>query len=213
MSLKASEIKSFYTHLMKFDLPKISIPQKFVEWLIAQKNLSELEALEVVDVELSKLKRLVENDIKYHESKYTYAKFQFSIYDPDILIATHFDYEDGDKKIVSYKIAWWEKLNELIKTLDWRAFEILAEKVLKENGVSDITITRAQNDQGIDFYGYLTFPSTKLMYRLYKDLHFKIVGQVKHSSSHKGVDHQKIASFGTEIKKLRNQNNYTTVHF
>lgn len=206
MNLKQYEIKAFYDYLMQLEIVKISITEIFSEWLIKEKDLSELEAFEIIDTELSKVIMLIEKDIKFHESKYTYPKYKFSTYDKDILISTHFDFIN-EKDEVSSKIIWWNKLNELIKKIDWRTFEILAKHILNANGLTQIEITQAQNDQGIDFYGYFTFSSTNKSYRLYKDLKFRIVGQVKHSNTNKGVNHQKIASFGTEIKKLRTTNN------
>ena len=52
--------------------------------------------------------------------------------------------------------------------------------------------------------------SVKLLPRFYNYFKFRVIGQVKHSENNNGVDHQKVASFGTEINKLRkaNDNSY-----
>lgn len=204
--MKSSEIKSFFNFLMSHDTPRISISERFAVWLKDSFDISELEALDIIDLNIKKAKLLITKDIDFHASKYTYPKYKFAAYDNDILIATQFDSVE-EKESVYSKINWWENLNKLIKLLDWRDFELLAKQILAENGLNNIEITKAQNDQGIDFYGFFQFDTSKLSYRLYNDIRFRIVGQVKHSTGNHGVDHQKVASFGTEIKKLRSHNN------
>lgn len=205
--MKRAEILTFYDYLIAIDSSRISISGVFSEWIIKTRNVSELDALEIVENEIDKVIALIDADIQLHESKYTFPKFQFAAYDRDILVQTHLHHEEGARKVVLIKIEYWKKLYDLITRLDWRRFELLAKRILKENGLTNITVTQAQNDQGIDFYGFHSFRDTKRMNRFDKDLKFRVVGQVKHSTNNKAVDHQKVASFGTEIQKLRKTNN------
>jgi hypothetical protein len=204
--MKKQEIVDFYNYLKKLPKLKISISQELVDWLMINTSVSELEALEILDYNFIKITKIITKDIDFHKSRYTFPKFEFAPYDNDILIQAYLN-QDSKHVEISIKIEWGSSMKDLLKSLSWREFELLARQILLQNELRDIVITKATNDQGIDFFGYYKYPNTRYIKRLPNELIFRVVGQVKHSSSDSGVDHAKISSFGTEILKLRKMNN------
>lgn len=201
--LRANEIRQFFDHIQALNKNKLFITEELVQWSINKFNISELEALDLADNKLGKIHLIINKDILNHESRYTIPKYIYSDYDDDILIRSDLLEPEEFKEDIANKIEWWEELKIIIEKLSWRDFELLAKDILMKNGLNNITITKAQSDQGIDFYGYYKLKSDLTSPRISKDLLLRVVGQVKHSSKSNGVSYQKIASFGTEIKKLR----------
>jgi hypothetical protein len=208
--MKKGELIAFHDYLRQLDVPQVSISEQFVYWLRKRDSISELQALEFYEENSERVLKIIQSEIDFHKAKYTFSKFQFASYDKDILIQTSFITDQRPKEEVLIKIEWWQKIDQLIRKLNWRDFELLATEILRVNGLTEIRITQSKNDQGIDFYGYYNFNSKRHLNRLENDIRFRVVGQVKHSANRNGVSHQKIASFGTELTKLRklNSNNY-----
>lgn len=201
--MKVREINQFVDHLKVIDKNRLYISEEFINWY---RNLNELSINEAEDVFYSnkkKIEKKILDHIDYCESKFIDSEFIYDEFDSDVLIKSKFSVDKKDQIDLEYKLKWRNKFSELLKQIDWRDFELLGKLILDENHIENIQITKSQKDQGIDFYGYFEFKSDEQLPRLYNYFKFRVIGQVKHSEKNKGVDHQKVASFGTEINKLR----------
>lgn len=201
--MKVREIDQFVDHLKILNKNRFYISEEFIEWYSNYSNKSENDSVEVFSSNETRIQKKIKEYINYCESKFIVPEFTHDEFDNDVLINSKFSVEKKDKIDTEYKLKWRNKFSELLKKIDWREFELLGKLILDENHIEKIKITKSQKDQGIDFYGYFEFKSEHQLPRLYNYFKFRVIGQVKHSEKNKGVDHQKVASFGTEINKLR----------
>lgn len=201
--MKLNEIKEFTEYLKTVRENKFYISQFFIDWSCGKFKYNELESTEIFDLNKKKIISKIKDYIDSCNSKYIIPNFFFDEFDEDVLISSKFLNGKYGKQNLEYKLEWRNKFYQLIKQLDWREFEILGKLILKENHIDNVKITKSQKDQGIDFYGYFKFKEQNILPRFYNYFNFRIIGQIKHSENNNGVDHQKVASFGTEINKLR----------
>ncbi|TCP27854.1 restriction endonuclease [Tenacibaculum skagerrakense] len=201
--MKISDIKKFVEHLKVINKNRFYLSEEFIKWNSDNFKMSENESAEVYEINANKITRQIKGYIESCESKHIFSEFKFDEFDSDVLINTKFLEGKDQKDNIEYKLEWRNKFYELLKQIDWREFELLGQLILTENHIENIQITKSQKDQGIDFYGYFSLKNIKSLPRFYNYFKFRIIGQVKHSEKNKGVDHQKVASFGTEINKLR----------
>lgn len=201
--MKQSDIVEFIEYLKKIQKNKFYISEEFINWYMMKFEISELDAMDIYDVNSKKIIKKIIQYIDGCNDSYIVPEFTFDFYDSDILIGGRFSYREKDRVDISNKIEFRDKFFNLLKQIEWRELEKLSKFLLSENHIENIVVTHSTNDQGIDFYGYYTFKSEDYVPRFYKYLNFRIIGQVKHSNKNIGVDHQKVASFGTEINKLR----------
>lgn len=204
--MKQNEIDDFIIYLRSCTSNKLYISQEFINWRTGNNLTNELQAIEEYDLYLKRIYKKLDDYISKCERDFIIPEFYIDEYDSDCLIKSKFSFNKDEHNIISLKIQFREQVLQLLRQIDWRDFEKVANLILKENHISGVKITQSKNDQGIDFYGFYKFESDKLLPRFYKYLNFRIIGQVKHSEKNKGVDHQKVASFGTEINKLRRAN-------
>ena len=201
--MKSTDHSEFLEFLKKLKTNKFYISEQFSNWSCNKYKISELKATEMYDEVSKKVIYHLNQYIQNCTSKYILPAFYFDEFDNDTLLSSKFSSSIEEIGPISLKLDWRNKFYGLIKRIEWREFELLGNLILKENHISDITITKAQKDQGIDFFGYFKLPNNSSLPRFYNYFEFRVIGQVKHSENEKGVDHQKVASFGTEINKLR----------
>lgn len=205
--MKISDINAFIDFLKSIKKNKIYVSEEFINWNILNFQIPEIESNEIFEENKKKITKRIIDYINLCKSKFILSEFQMDEFDEDVLINTKFS-EGRDQKVnIEYKLEWRHKFYELLKKINWREFELLGKLILLENHIENVKITRSQKDQGIDFYGYFSFKSNNSHPRFYNYFKFRILGQVKHSEKNNGVDYQKVASFGTEINKLRKSNN------
>lgn len=201
--MKISEINNFIIYLKTIKKNRFYISEEFIDWQITFLNKSENESIEIYDSNETKIKNKIQEYIKLCDSKFIFSEYKFDEFDKDALINTKYFVEKEQQSNIEHKLEWRDNFYELLKQIDWREFELLGQLILTANHIENVKITKSQKDQGIDFYGYFNLKSIKSLPRFYNYFNFRIIGQVKHSVKDKGVDHQKVASFGTEINKLR----------
>lgn len=197
------EIDEFIDYLKTLNIRRVYLSEVFIKWYRNKFIKSENESTEVFISNEKRIGKRVQCYISSCESKYLYPEFKFSENESDVLISTKFLVEKEHQNNIEYKLNWRTKLNEIIRQLDWREFELLGKQILSENHIKDIIITKSHKDQGIDFYGYFDLEKKGSFPRFYNYFKFRIIGQVKHSKKNSAVPYQKVASFGTELNKLR----------
>lgn len=205
--MKISEINEFIQYIKSLKFNKTYISHEFIEWIKNKSKLNEINASEIFELNKIKILKKIIEYINYCNDNDIVSEFLFDPYDDDCLINTKFSFSKEVQNKISTKIEFRNQILNFLKQINWREFEKISSIILKENHIDDVIITQSRNDQGIDFYGYYEFKSEKILPRFYKYLNFRIIGQVKHSEKNKGVDHQKVASFGTEINLLRKAQN------
>jgi len=201
--MKISQVNQFIDHLKTINKNRFYLSEEFVKWYCFKFKNSENDSAEIFESNKNKITNKIITYINQCESKYVLSEFDFSEFDKDVLFNSKYSFDKEQRNNIESKLEWRNKLYELLKKIDWREFELLGKLILSENHIENIKITKSQKDQGIDFYGYFTLKKDSSLPRLYNYFKFRIIGQVKHSEKNKGVDHQKVASFGTEINKLR----------
>lgn len=201
--MKSKDFNDFIEYLKGLNLKRYYVSEVFINWCIKRFSLIEESASDMFDENSRKLFKKINDYIQSCKKKDIYPEFIFDEYDSDVLLKYSLQYEVNDRHEFDLKIEKREELYNLLKEISWREFEILSKVILQENQIQDVTVTKSQSDQGIDFYGYFHFPKHAKLPRFYNYFNFRIIGQVKHSTNNKGVDHQKVASFGTELNKLR----------
>jgi hypothetical protein len=201
--MRIREINQFIDHLKVLKKNRFYISEEFIDWYKSIFNKSESESIEVFDSNQKKIKKKIQEYINSCESKYILSEFSSSEFDDDTLTNSKYSAGKDEQNDIENKLLWRNNFYELLKKIDWREFELIGKLILSENHIENIKITKSQKDQGIDFYGYFELKSNTTLPRFYNYFKFRIIGQVKHSEKNKGVDHQKVASFGTEINKLR----------
>lgn len=71
-----------------------------------------------------------------------------------------------------------------IKALTFQEFEVFGSKLLRELGAKKAHVTPQSNDQGIDFYGIVSFGelngSPSSFFKLFHEVEIRFVGQAKH---------------------------------
>lgn len=201
--MKVGEINQFVDHLKFINKNRLYISEEFIDWYKNFSNKSEYETIEIFSSNEKRIQKKIQDHINYCESKFIVPEFNYDEFDSDVLLNSKYSVEKKDQIDIEYKLKWRNKFSELLKEIDWREFELLGKLILDKNHIENIKITKSQKDQGIDFYGYFELKSKHQLPRLYNYFKFRVIGQVKHSEKNKGVDHQKVASFGTEINKLR----------
>lgn len=210
--MKKAEINDFVEHLFSLHQPQLSISEKLEDYFINQLGVSVLDAQEKIEQLSRKVTGAIRFKIDGHKKEFTIPSYDFSDYNSDLLIKSSLTELYGAKDLVETKIYWREKLQNFLKEVTWRDFENIAKHILGYNGLNDIEITQASNDQGIDFWGYVSIENETSITRFQKDLKFRVIGQVKHSVTDVKVNHSKVSSFGTELNRLRKKNppNYFT---
>jgi hypothetical protein len=201
--MRIREINQFIDHLKVLKKNRFYISEEFIDWYKSIFNKSESESIEVFDSNQKKIKKKIQEYINSCESKYILSEFSSSEFDDDTLTNSKYSAGKDEQNDIENKLLWRNNFYELLKKIDWREFELIGKLILSENHIENIKITKSQKDQGIDFYGYFELKPNTTLPRFYNYFKFRIIGQVKHSEKNKGVDHQKVASFGTEINKLR----------
>ncbi|PIA79448.1 hypothetical protein BFR04_00955 [Gaetbulibacter sp. 4G1] len=201
--MRIREINQFIDHLKVLKKNRFYISEEFIDWYKSIFNKSESESIEVFDSNQKKIKKKIQEYINSCESKYILSEFSSSEFDDDTLTNSKYSAGKDEQNDIENKLLWRNNFYELLKKIDWREFELIGKLILSENHIENIKITKSQKDQGIDFYGYFELKSNATLPRFYNYFKFRIIGQVKYSEKNKGVDHQKVASFGTEINKLR----------
>ncbi|MBC2845608.1 restriction endonuclease [Winogradskyella flava] len=165
-----------------------------------------------VDSNIDKIGSQIINHYKQEvlrcNNKFITPKFEIADYNENILLKSEFTFNKEEQELQSYKIKYREEVFNALKDISWQNFEELAKYILKSNRLSKINITQSSKDQGIDFYGFLHFEDLTLKSnRLSRDINIRLIGQAKHSSVGNKVNHQKVSSFATEIRKLRKRQN------
>lgn len=201
--MKKDELRALASKLFESEEKQIYVSEFLENWLVTAKSISLLAAQDIIIENIDSFKTAIRQIIDKHENELTISKYTFSSYNSDLLIRTSLLAEQDQQLLIENKILWRDKMSELIQNISWREFELLSKIILKYNGLNDITITRAVDDQGLDFYGYFKPDYSNMSTRFLTNINLRIVGQVKHSAKKIKVNHSKISSFGTEINRLR----------
>lgn len=204
--MKVTDLKSFVEFLKTVKKNKFYLSEEFINWSKEKLDITEIEAIDSFEINQKKIINQINRYIQLCNSKYIHSNFLFEGFDNDTLINTKFTEIDEKRELIKLKLDWRNDLRKLIQKIDWREFEILSKAILQENHIEKIVVTKSSKDQGIDFFGYFLIPDLDHLPRIYQFFKFRIIGQVKHSENNNGVDHSKVASFGTEINKLRKAN-------
>jgi len=203
MLIKKDELRTLASMIFQSDINQIYISEFLENWLVSEKDTPLLDAQDIIVESIDSLKAIIKQIIDRHEKEVTISKYNFSSYNTDVLIKSSLLADEEQKLSIENRIHWRDKMAEFIQNISWREFELLAKFILEYNGLKNITITQAVNDQGLDFYGYFKPTYSTLSPRFLSDINLRIVGQVKHSAKNNKVNPSKISSFGTEINRLR----------
>lgn len=204
--LGKKEKEAFLEYLKVSGKKRFYLSQEFVDWYSSSKDIEAdgLKLEETYEENKNNVLKFVCDYIDQCNQKYIYPEFTKYEYDDDLFYRTDYKVTNlEDRKNIQYKTKWRSNIAELISKLEWREFELLCEKILIANHISDVVITRSSKDQGIDFYGYFRFNLSEGLPRLYENIMFRVVGQAKHTQVGKKPSHEKIASFSTEVQILR----------
>lgn len=208
--MKKSEftVKYILSELQKFRGRTINV-YLFIEDL-AMSSGFDLSASDMfVDKFGDKVLSSINREIRRCESKFIIPEFTVTSYNSRIIQRSEYVI-DSDKTVENNKsiIKYRDLIFDELKNITWRDFEFLIKYVLKANYLKEPRVTQGSNDQGIDFYAFLELEDhVVLSNRFSKDIKLRIVGQAKHSTKNNKVGHAKVASFATEIRKLRRRQN------
>lgn len=198
--------QAFIEYLKNSSKKRFYLSQEFVDWysLLKDNEAEDLTIEEIYEENKKNVLKFVCDYIDQCNQKYIYPEFTKCEYDNDLFYRTDYRVANlQDRRNIQYKTRWRSNIAKLISELEWREFELLCEKILIANHISDVVITRSSKDQGIDFYGYFRFNLSESVPRLYENIMFRVVGQAKHTQIGRKPSHEKIASFSTEVQILR----------
>lgn len=161
---------------------KVAIEQA----LVSDFGLPPIEAAELAEDRSDKVAELINNRELDLNKQGRLATLCMVGYGGDIVAGSCHVFPTDDQKVAQAKNhrVYASPLHAEIKGLTFQQFELFGAKVLRELGAIEGTVTRHSNDQGIDFFGVVSFgqfdAAPANFFQLSHEVKIRLAGQAKH---------------------------------